>query len=118
MYRSVFCPDCRSAENFKAVRDKNKHLKYTYGITLYEASVILAEQDHECTGCGRALRLHVARVEKGKPRQLDQAVVDHCHTTKKVRGLLCHHCNVAVGHMQDDPDIAARLTNYLRNHTT
>lgn len=39
--------------------------------------------------------------------------VDHCHTTNKVRGLLCVKCNNAIGLFQDDPEIARRAYEYL-----
>ena len=28
--------------------------------------------------------------------------VDHCHTSKRIRGLLCAACNVSIGQMSDD----------------
>ncbi len=40
-------------------------------------------------------------------------MVDHDHETGKVRGLLCHHCNVALGHLQDDPNTIKALLDYL-----
>ena len=42
-------------------------------------------------------------------------IVDHCHDSGKVRGLLCHPCNAALGFLRDDPVIAAAATEYLRN---
>lgn len=39
--------------------------------------------------------------------------VDHCHKTGKLRGLLCHQCNFALGSLQDDPNIAASAAAYL-----
>ena len=39
--------------------------------------------------------------------------VDHCHVTKRFRGLLCHSCNVSLGHFQDNPDILMRAIQYL-----
>jgi hypothetical protein len=61
----------------------NSHLKYIYGITLQDYRDMEAEQDWRCGMCGRK--------PKGK------LCVDHCHTTRDVRGLLCPNCNLAAG---------------------
>ena len=38
---------------------------------------------------------------------------DHCHTTGKIRGLLCRNCNVALGLFQDDPVRILIALDYL-----
>jgi len=43
--------------------------------------------------------------------------VDHCHTTNKVRGLLCEPCNQAIGKLQDSAEICRRAANYLEKHS-
>ncbi|XVU30335.1 endonuclease domain-containing protein [Actinoplanes sp. CA-054009] len=43
-----------------------------------------------------------------------ELVVDHCHTSHTVRGLLCVACNAAIGHVRDDPEVAAAADVYLR----
>jgi hypothetical protein len=40
--------------------------------------------------------------------------VDHNHSTGDVRGLLCHHCNVAIGHFGDDIVLLQRAIEYLQ----
>ena len=40
-------------------------------------------------------------------------LVDHDHATGRIRGLLCTHCNVALGAIRDDVGIARRLIEYL-----
>lgn len=45
-------------------------------------------------------------------------VVDHCHETGKVRGLLCRNCNLLIGHAKEDIVILQNAINYLKYDTT
>lgn len=78
--------------------------KSLYGISHDDFVALLAAQKDACAGCGTALTEETAHV-------------DHCHATKKVRGLLCRKCNLALGHANDDPLILRRLATYLEIHT-
>lgn len=42
--------------------------------------------------------------------------LDHCHTTGRLRGLLCLSCNLAIGHLRNDPELARRAAIYLEEH--
>lgn len=44
--------------------------------------------------------------------------VDHCHTTGKIRGLLCNRCNRGIGFLQDDIQILEKAIEYLRSYQT
>ena len=43
----------------------------------------------------------------------DSGVVDHCHTTGKVRGLLCQQCNSGLGFFKDSILSLLRAIKYL-----
>ena len=45
-------------------------------------------------------------------------VVDHCHATGKVRGLLCHNCNRALGLLKDKISVLKNAIQYLEGATT
>ncbi len=51
------------------------------------------------------------RTGSGRVRRLS---IDHDHNTGDIRGLLCHNCNVAIGHLNDDPELLDAAAGYLR----
>lgn len=103
---------CRVCEN-KASRERH-HIKYKtcenrkrsikkyglkrhYGLTLEDYDQILKEQNNVCAICKEDVKLFV----------------DHCHTTGKVRGLLCQGCNSGLGFFKDDRERIRRSLEYL-----
>ena len=40
-------------------------------------------------------------------------MIDHDHITGKTRGLLCLNCNIALGHVQDNPSRLRLMVAYL-----
>ena len=79
------------------------------GITA-EAYDSLVTPDAVCEACGAS---------KGQIRggAVSQLTVDHDHVTGKVRGLLCHPCNIALGQAGDDPTVLRALADYVeRSH--
>lgn len=71
-----------------------------YGWTEAQFQHQLQRQNFSCYGCLERLDTYTARI-------------DHCHETQKVRGLLCNHCNWALGLAKDSPAILRRLMAYL-----
>ena len=43
-------------------------------------------------------------------------VIDHCHTTGLVRGLLCNSCNLVLGAVGESPDRLRALAVYLERY--
>ena len=42
--------------------------------------------------------------------------VDHNHETKIVRSLLCHNCNIGLGHFRHSKDLLNDAINYLKQY--
>jgi hypothetical protein len=49
-------------------------------------------------------------------KKLKIPCVDHDHTTKKVRGLLCRHCNLLLGYCEENVLVLQRAINYLNSN--
>lgn len=90
------------AAEYERNKDKYRdtYMKRVYGISLEEYNVMLAEQQGVCKVCSR-------------PPALKALAIDHCHTTGKVRGVLCHYCNTALGSVNDSVETLMKLINYL-----
>jgi len=67
-----------------------KNRLYKYRLTEDEYHDLLDSQNGCCTICQTILQMN------GKGR----GAIDHCHSTKMIRGLLCHGCNIGLGYIK------------------
>ena len=81
-------------------KDIRARLKRKYGLTPDDVDVMREAQDGRCLIC---------RVE-------GTLFVDHCHTTGRVRGLLCPSCNTFLGRVEANCEILARMAEYADGH--
>lgn len=121
-YRSQ-CKECTRSSNNNRYHTKYagpshrkrgyKHvLKNKYGLTPQEFSSLLESQESECLICSSKLEDMFKHTE-GK-----RAVVDHCHDTGKVRGILCGTCNTGIGNLQDSTKLLEKAIEYLKNSSS
>jgi len=45
--------------------------------------------------------------------ELTKKCIDHCHSTNKIRGVLCNNCNTALGLVGDNTQILQSMIEYL-----
>lgn len=79
-----------------------KRRENAYGLDTTAIVKLLVAQGGQCAIC-----------KTDKPRGRGDWHVDHDHETKAIRGLLCHKCNVGLGHFNDSVQLLASATNYL-----
>lgn len=77
-----------------------------YGLTIEDYERLVEAQGGVCAICG-----------KPAPRE-QRLVVDHCHLSGQVRGLLCSPCNRAIGQLGDTHEGVMRAANYLSAFAT
>ena len=104
-YKSA-CKVCASGD-FKAWRKKNhqkakltdrvNHYIRSYGLSEKQARQLVADRTGICSICGNTTQL----------------VVDHCHNTGRVRGLICSACNSVLGYAKDNINTLSKAIEYL-----
>ena len=92
-----------------ACRGMNSYYVRNYGITENAYEDLKKAQAHQCALCGGS------GFVMGKHGH-EKLCVDHCHDTGKVRGLLCHNCNRALGLLKDDPGLLRKAADYVEAH--
>ena len=89
---------------------RNRQLQHKYGITIEVYEKMLKDQGGCCAICKTKENAVTGR------NKYWNFSVDHCHTTGKVRGLLCNACNRGIGFLKDDVNVLEAATDYLRNN--
>lgn len=107
-----FCTSCK--EEFDGVMGskcndcKVAYKRYAlYNITDKEYQDIRREQGYKCCICKKP------EIDFISARHPVGVVVDHCHTTGQIRGLLCGKCNTLLGWIDDNLDILDVIKEYL-----
>lgn len=77
---------------------RERHFKAKYGLTMDQRSAMIEAQEGKCLICESPFRSRRS------------AHVDHCHTTGRVRGILCHVCNTKLGWFEAN---RGRIMDYL-----
>lgn len=89
-----------------AVAKNRRYNLKKYGLTIEQFDAMFAAQGERCALC-----------RSDEPGRF--WTVDHDHTTGKVRGVLCWHCNVGLGHFRDDAATLIAAADYvMRAHET
>lgn len=121
--RYSFCKTCKNARTGEwrvekreiynaSMRAYNKkhhrriHYKRSYGITPEQYNEMLKAQNGVCAICKKP----AASLGVGKR----PFVVDHCHHTDRIRGILCYGCNRAIVIMEN-PELYRIALAYLKN---
>lgn len=105
-----YCRECQKIAN-KERRNKNPnewkeyHYKSSYNISLDQYNEMFNLQQGCCDICGT----HQSKLKRN-------LAVDHCHSTGKVRKLLCSNCNSGIGKLQENIEILKKAISYLEEH--
>ncbi|WP_363320157.1 endonuclease VII domain-containing protein [Thiothrix sp.] len=82
------------------VERRDQYLWRRYALTYEKEQAMLEEQGYKCAICDTDVSAKRHRV-------------DHCHTTKLVRGILCDGCNVGLGRFKDNPETLMAAADYI-----
>lgn len=89
--------------------NKCYNLGKRYRATYRQIKELWETQGGACALCATPLEL-----DSTVRNQADAVHVDHCHSTNDIRGLLCRHCNLLLGHAKDRIVVLQAAIRYLR----
>lgn len=85
-----------------------RRLRREFGILLEDYQRLFSNQKGVCAICKQPERRTDPRT-----KACSRLAVDHDHTRKKIRGLLCYRCNTAIGMFREDPLLLRTAKHYL-----
>jgi len=124
-YAGGMCMRCYDAYSHRKNAPKNKERKRQQANKWYQANRERVRLREVAKKFGLAPEEYKAMVERqkglcaicgGPPKHRTYLCVDHCHTQKKSRELLCVTCNAGLGQFYDNPELLEKAAAYLRKH--
>ncbi len=103
-----WCKEC------KKEYDQTRHKLRMFNISLKQYMNMLNEQNNRCLICGRNFNDIYRNTKKNHIYYTPR--IDHDHKSGHVRGILCHHCNIALGSFNENPLILIRAIKYIRKY--
>ena len=106
---AAYCIPCFKKRNEEWAKDNPEKAKSStiatsrkikYGISREQYEQMLVNQNNCCAICNKKIGW--------------EAAVDHCHTTNKVRGLLCRNCNLGLGGFKDNIETIRKAIAYVK----
>jgi nitrate/TMAO reductase-like tetraheme cytochrome c subunit len=82
--------------------------KERYNITPEHYDEMVKSQNNRCAICG-----NVEIAKHNITKKVQKLAVDHCHSSGKVRGLLCQDCNRGLGKFHDNIQRLENAIKYL-----
>jgi hypothetical protein len=79
---------------------RRSHVKTRFGLTPEQDAAL----GNTCNICG---------IECGRGKGRGSRHIDHCHTTGRVRGVLCRECNMGLSFFAEDPRRFLNAVEYL-----
>lgn len=95
--------DARIADGREYLRQRRKLLRSKFALSLQDYESMLEAQDRRCAIC----RTNDPLSQRGN------FYIDHDHTTRQVRGLLCINCNAGLGSFYDNTRLLFTAMTYL-----
>ena len=92
-------------KNYYLTKDGTKISKEYY-------LLLMEKQKGLCAICNQEERISIS-AKNDNPKRL---AIDHCHKTGKIRGLLCHKCNISIGALNESINTLQSAINYLQLH--
>ena len=90
---------CKTCQNTNRKKYYKPHTSIRLALDISQEEVDEVLSIGQCQACGTTDR---------------KLCIDHDHRTNKVRGLLCHNCNTALGLVGDNLSTLENLITYLK----
>lgn len=95
------CVDCDVVQRNKhKTNAKFSRIRKDYGLSKEDYLNLVNEQENKCKLCFAYIENHF------------NMHIDHCHTTGRVRGLLCGKCNQGIGLLNHNPKLLGAAADY------